>query len=43
MGEKYISPYDTIGKMREEIKQQAEKAGRLFNAQLEHDSITFPQ
>ena len=43
MGEKYISPYDTIDKMREEIKQQAEKAGRLFNARWEHDSITFPQ
>lgn len=43
MGEKYISPYDTIGKMREEIKQQSEKAGRLLNARYGNDSITFPQ
>lgn len=43
MEEKYISPCDTIGKMREEIKQQSEKAGRLFNARFEHDAITFPQ
>ena len=43
MGEKYISPYDTIGKMREKIKHQSEKAGRLFNARYGNDSITFPQ
>ena len=43
MGEKYISPYDTISKMREEIKQQSEKAGKLFNTRLGRDSITFPQ
>lgn len=43
MGEKYISPFDTIGKMREDIKRQSEKAGKLFNARWEHDSVTFPQ
>ena len=43
MGEKYINPYDTIDKMREEIKQQSEKAGKLFNARLGHNSVTFPQ
>ena len=30
MGEKYISPYDTIGKMREEIKQLLKAAGASY-------------
>lgn len=43
MGEKYISPFDTVSKMREEIKQKSEKVGKLFNVRWESDSITFPQ
>ena len=44
MGEKYINPYKPIEeKTIEDIKQKAEKAGKLFTCRFESDSVTFPQ
>lgn len=44
MGEKYINPYKSIEeKTIEDIKQKAEKAGKLFTCRFESDSVTFPQ